>query len=48
MNPLCHWCDKEAETIDYRDIDGVVHKHLVCFECKFTDTKTLLRRDDLR
>lgn len=40
----CKWCDRDAERLDYREIDGITSKIHSCLQCFMLDTKYLIDR----
>lgn len=38
----CHWCERDAERIDYREIDGMVSKIPSCSVCFEISTERLV------
>ena len=41
---MCSWCEQDATTKDYREVDGVLSKMLSCDKCFNLSTKYLLKR----
>jgi hypothetical protein len=41
--PKCHWCQQDAETVDYRDNGGVVSKIVSCYDCFNLETDYLIK-----
>ncbi len=43
QNRKCHWCTKDAERIDYREVDGMTSKIVTCNECFEISTEHLIK-----
>lgn len=39
----CHWCPKDAERVDYREVDGMTSKIVTCSECFEISTEHLIK-----
>lgn len=42
-NRKCHWCTKDAERLDYREVDGMTSKIVTCNECFEISTEHLVK-----
>lgn len=40
----CSWCEQDATTQDYREVDGMVSKIFSCHKCFNLSTEYLLNR----
>jgi flavoprotein len=43
QNRKCHWCPKDAERMDYREVDGTVSKIVTCDDCYEISTEDLIK-----